>query len=132
MHETENVTEKTFDFCEALCRISISRYIGRTVLAAVLACKPSKCWHYHDTSCQQSKRRPRPGLQNYNAEIMVGFKMIMHNNIYCLPPPVTEPFIGKGWARAEPSHNSMLTQQNQAQNVFIVIHTPPLTRLFVM
>ena len=93
--------------------------------AAVLACKPSKCWHYHDTSCQESKRRPRPSeLQNYNAAIMVGSKMLSHINIYYCPPPCHGAIHRKGLGQGR-THSSMLTQQNQAQNVFIIIHTPP-------
>ena len=93
--------------------------------AAVLACKPSKCWHYHDTSCQESKRRPRPSeLQNYNAAIMVGSKMLLHINIYYCPPPCHGAIHRKGLGQGR-THSSLLTQQNQAQNVFIIIHTPP-------
>ena len=104
--------------------------------AAVLACKPSKCWHYHDTSCQESKRRPRPELQNYNAEIMVRFKIILHINIcHLLPPslPVTEPFIGKGWARAGPtaqcSRNK--TRHKTSSLLFTLLKHGTMTRLFV-
>ena len=94
--------------------------------AAVLACKPSKCWHYHDTSCQESKRRPRPELQNYNAEIMVGLKLycILIFTIDCPLPPCHGAIHRKGLGQGR-THSSLLTQQNQAQNVFIIIHTPP-------
>ena len=102
--------------------------------AAVLACKPSKCWHYHDTSCQESKRRPRPSeLQNYNAAIMVGSKMLLHINIYYCPLPVTEPFIGKGWARAGPTAHCSRnkTRHKTSSLLFTLLQHGTMTRLFV-
>lgn len=48
--------------------------------------------------------------------------MILHINIYC-PPPCHGAIHRKGLGQGR-THSSLLTQQNQAQNVFIIIHTP--------
>ena len=64
---------------------------------------------------------------------MVGFKIVLHINIYSGPPPCHGAIHRKGLGQGR-THSSVLTQQNQAQNVFIIIHTPQtltMTRLFV-
>lgn len=57
---------------------------------------------------------------------MVGLKLycILIFTIYCPLPPCHGAIHRKGLGRGR-THSSMLTQQqNQAQNVFIIIHTP--------
>lgn len=59
--------------------------------------------------------------------------MVLHINIYSRPPPCHGAIHRKGLGQGR-THSSVLTQQNQAQNVFIIIHTPQtltMTRLFV-
>ena len=122
-HEIENVTEKTFDFCEALWRISISRYIGQCPVRCSPGLQTIKMlalsWHIVSGIQTPAPTIRAPKLQCRNNGWV---KMILHINIYC-PPPCHGAIHRKGLGQGR-THSSLLTQQNQAQNVFIIIHTP--------
>ena len=68
-------------------------------------------------------------------KLWLGLKLycILIFTIYCPLPPCHGAIHRKGLGQGR-THSSVLTQQNQAQNVFIIIHTPQtqtITRLFV-
>ena len=134
LHEIENVTEKTFDFCEALCRISISRYIGQCPVRCSPGLQTIKMlalsWHIVSGIQTPAPTIRAPKLQCRNNGWALKWYCIL---IFTAPLPVTEPFIGKGWARAGPTAHCSRnkTRHKTSSLLFTLLKHGTMTRLFV-